>query len=431
MANPFGPFARANNGIIQFNDGSGPLVDPVGFQGLNCDSENKIYSNTGGDIDHYHNGLPFDVDGRLVVQADYVISYDQGMPFTFDGRLCIGDAIPITYDQGIAFSASGGMTQEGAGSLPLANLLLTVGSASPYMLIQDTSDPLPSNWTIYGTPAEPPTGNLRSGKFNIGGLFIAIGGDSPDYLIVYDVATLTRQAIVMPDASVRAIAWNNKGTLLVAGNASFLPDAPIDIYSVPDFVKISTVPEGFPVTQTCYGVDFNKAGDILAVALGAAPFLALYDTSDWTLMPSPASSPTQLTDCVAFSADGAYLAVGSNDTPFIRVYDTSDWSLLPPPAALPSGKVVDVSWSIDGAFLYCGVSANPDYAMYDTSDWSAIGISPVPVFNVYGSDFDPESRWMYTAGGNLFPLVYEYGTWAELANPPEYLANTVYAVSFA
>lgn len=128
MSNIFGPFCR-DQGIVLFNDGSGPVGTHNIFQSLKVNDLKEIFSNTGGDIDHYAHGLPFDVDGRLVVDTGAIAYYDQGLPFSADGRLIIaGDDIPVRYDQGVPFSADGGLSQSGGG----APTMVSVFQAASY-----------------------------------------------------------------------------------------------------------------------------------------------------------------------------------------------------------------------------------------------------------------------------------------------------------
>ncbi|MDB4312057.1 hypothetical protein N9937_01375 [bacterium] len=106
MSNIFGPFCRLQ-GVLPLNIGSGALVDPVEYMGTRCDNRGRIYSMINTQIDHWANGLPFNIHGRLCVATSAVAYWDQGVPFTATRHVCIGNLPKTNWDQGLAFNAAG------------------------------------------------------------------------------------------------------------------------------------------------------------------------------------------------------------------------------------------------------------------------------------------------------------------------------------
>lgn len=106
MANVFG-FLFRDKGSLPLNIGVGAIVSPIKSQHLNLDDANAIYSVADGAISYHDQGLPFDVNGRLVVTANAVARVDQGVPFAASGAVCAtGDGASYT-DQGCVYTAAG------------------------------------------------------------------------------------------------------------------------------------------------------------------------------------------------------------------------------------------------------------------------------------------------------------------------------------
>lgn len=66
-----GGIALSPDGAVRITDGSDPQVYANGFGLMNIGA---VCVDPGGAIDHYAMGLPFTVDGRLVVQLDQPVS---------------------------------------------------------------------------------------------------------------------------------------------------------------------------------------------------------------------------------------------------------------------------------------------------------------------------------------------------------------------
>lgn len=118
MSNIFAPYARIKNGIVTFNAGSGALGPGHKNQHLNLDTNGAIYAVAGGVISYYGAGLPFDSNGRLVIEAANPVRVDQATPFTATNAVAVGaDADAITrVDQGVGFTSEGRFAATGSGT---------------------------------------------------------------------------------------------------------------------------------------------------------------------------------------------------------------------------------------------------------------------------------------------------------------------------
>ena len=114
MSNIFTYLVRSTLGAIPVDLGSGVTDNPMASQGLNLDSTGAIYAVADGVIDHYHQGLPFDENGRLVVTEDPKVRVDQSIPFSVDGFMCLGDEGISYISQGLAYTALGAIAFTGS-----------------------------------------------------------------------------------------------------------------------------------------------------------------------------------------------------------------------------------------------------------------------------------------------------------------------------
>ena len=89
MSNIFQPLTRLCGGLLPIIVGSGPIAGTItSNQHLNLDEFGNVHCVSGGVITHYGAGLPFDGDGRLVLDDAFTLSkayVDQGIPFGPNG----------------------------------------------------------------------------------------------------------------------------------------------------------------------------------------------------------------------------------------------------------------------------------------------------------------------------------------------------------
>lgn len=193
------------------------------------------------------------------------------------------EALPVQATSGYAFPMYQ-MTPDGS------RIVATTG-ASGGLVISDvppTEDALlPAGWY-----AQPPT-PFSSSTYTmaVSNSFVAVGGQSAPYFMVYNLAT--------------------KGVETV-------PTAGLG------FVR---------------ALKFSPSGDRLAVLHATSPYLRIYDTSNWTFV-VPATPPGRASGmqsaALAFSPDGAVVVTGTNSDPYICAFSMTGARL----AAISSTSLV-------------------------------------------------------------------------------------------
>jgi hypothetical protein len=105
----------AQNGILSLNVGTGAPVNPVSSQGLLLDETGAVYATTTTPPALYAFALPFDLNGRLVVEDEPIAYYAQGLPFTANGALSVGTSTGVDefYNQGMGFNSDGSVIASG------------------------------------------------------------------------------------------------------------------------------------------------------------------------------------------------------------------------------------------------------------------------------------------------------------------------------
>lgn len=112
MSKIFQPLTRNSLGALPTIDGVGPIVGGIPFQGMVINTLGAIHTHHQGTIDHYANGLPFDVDGRLVVGFNPVVRVTQAIPYNQNDELVVGD-VRDHIDQSLAHEADASLTALG------------------------------------------------------------------------------------------------------------------------------------------------------------------------------------------------------------------------------------------------------------------------------------------------------------------------------
>ena len=89
MALIFAPLAR-KSGKVPVSIGTGAIPNGESLQGLNVSEEGYIFAVLDGEINHYFQGLPFDVNGRLVISQNTPARVSASVPFTSTGGVAGG-----------------------------------------------------------------------------------------------------------------------------------------------------------------------------------------------------------------------------------------------------------------------------------------------------------------------------------------------------
>ena len=125
----FHQLIRESGGTLPVSVGSGPIVGGTNSQGLIINTSGEVESVLDGTVDHHSAGLPFDVDGRLVVSANPIAYFSQSIPFTAGGAVAFGGDTTGDYvNQGVAYKDGGGLVStDPQGDTPgqVQNLVLT------------------------------------------------------------------------------------------------------------------------------------------------------------------------------------------------------------------------------------------------------------------------------------------------------------------
>lgn len=90
MALIFSPLVRTDNGKLPLSIGTGVVPSHHVSQGMKISSSGFIYAVLDGTIHHYSHGLPFDINGRLVVSQNIPQRYDMAVPLTSTGAVAGG-----------------------------------------------------------------------------------------------------------------------------------------------------------------------------------------------------------------------------------------------------------------------------------------------------------------------------------------------------
>lgn len=109
----FANFVRDTGGLVQFNEGGGAPPNPVDTMGLRLDTAGAIFAQRNGQIDHYHNGLPFNLQGRLMITGADPVRVTQGIAFSASDHVCQGLIANLAdhFDQGVALVSNGALAQ--------------------------------------------------------------------------------------------------------------------------------------------------------------------------------------------------------------------------------------------------------------------------------------------------------------------------------
>ncbi len=101
--------------LFQVATRTGPVVTSTGSlapdyfdQGLPYDAGGGLAIHSGGAIDHYHQGIPFTVVGRISAALPGTVTRISpgGVPFTVEGFVAFGGAGVDHYSAGIPYTAS-------------------------------------------------------------------------------------------------------------------------------------------------------------------------------------------------------------------------------------------------------------------------------------------------------------------------------------
>lgn len=173
------------------------------------------------------------------------------------------------------------------------------------------------------------------------------GGNSPNY-VGYSGYNSESQVAISPDRTKAALVTGSGGTMqlfrdLAEGDTFAAYDTPAAVYS--------------GSLNTC------AAGNSLAAFGGASSsYLMVFD---WATISLKTLSVTGLGTVygIAFSPDESKMAVVHRTAPYLRIYNTSDWTYVEPPTTgdRPGTNPIACCWSQDGTRLVVTTTTGSPY----------------------------------------------------------------------
>lgn len=284
------------------------------------------------------------------------------------------------------------------------------------------------NWTKLSDPSVLPTnmGSNRPGAKPDGSEFIVCGGGSP-YAYRYDYPGLVNQTdeFSLTGASLATYSPSNSFIAIIEGSLS------VEVFNVSDFsAETSITPTNF---TSIYDAKFSNDDSILAVtgAGASGTKLALYDTSDWSLITGPGDVGNFCRDC-AWSHDDAWLGIAVQGSPYFLVYDTSDWSLVSTPVSNGSVFNTGAAFNHNSSLFATGITLSPYIEIYDTSTWTKLSDpSTSPTGEPQDCQFSSDGSILSIAHF-VSPYITNYNTsdWSKIANPSTLPPGTGRGIAF-
>jgi WD40 repeat protein len=307
-----------SDGVIALNVGTGTPSPATLSQGLLLDDVGAVYATTTDPISYYAYGLPFSVDGRLVVEEGAVDYISQSLPFTANNALSMtndtGSGGYIT--QGIRFEDSGALAGSGlTPATPPSNGLIysrqANGSTIDYRLDTDpytNVDYIPDN--VEGSSYAC---DWRQGYF-------ALGAQSTEPVQVWQTNTFPFTKLTPPanlGTRIISVKVSGLGNRLLAATEGALTNR---IYnSLPD-LSIFADTDLFASNAAA----FSKVSDLWCAIGGPGnPFLQVWDLSASPKLQAPYTNwPNQPVFAMDTGTSGEYLLAGGDNAP--RLWNMAD-----------------------------------------------------------------------------------------------------------
>ena len=93
-------------GVFRVTPGSGEVTSGIDCNGFRILPDGTVAGQLNGSIDHYHNGFPFNLHGRLLIGGGAPTYYHNGIPFTATGMVSSLQGAPVRTDQGHPYEAA-------------------------------------------------------------------------------------------------------------------------------------------------------------------------------------------------------------------------------------------------------------------------------------------------------------------------------------
>ncbi len=181
-----------------------------------------------------------------------------------------------------------------------------------------------------------------------------------------------------------------------------------------------------PSNNPFVGVTISRRINVLVrYGTANAGYLRLFNLVSGDELAQPSVLPTSNVNKAVFSPDGRRLVVRMESTPFIIIYNTSNWTQIPNPATIPNGRG-DAIYSPNGSFLVTSFTSAPYLRIYNTSNWTTVSFTTIPGAS-QSITFSPNGTWMAVSHGSTpFVTRYNVSGWEKLGDPsviPEGVAS--------
>lgn len=264
---------------------------------------------------------------------------------------------------------------------PSKSLVATCsGSVAPYVEVFD-----PTTWNPVVTLGDGDA-DQTAVAFSRDGQYLANTSYYGSRLRIRDTSTWTvLTGTPVPDRFCFDVSWGGNDDYLAVG-----AEAECYVYDTSGWGSITLSPYPVDSGSRVYAVEFSPNGQYLAVGSTEVSFpkLFVYSTSTWTDITigydrTGVSSP--IWD-LAWSPNGQYLAVANGAAPYVSVLRTSDWSVILDTNGPFTSSVNAIAFSSDGAYLAVGGAGTPYLALFETTNWTYT--TPAVTANVRAVAFD-------------------------------------------
>lgn len=301
---------------------------------------------------------------------------------------------------------------------PNGEFLAVATSASPYLVVYQRAG------TTYNAISgiTTPTAAIYDMDWSPCGSFLAVGFGTSPYYIVYQRSGSSFTAATVPSLSgtpnqVRSIKFSPNGDYLAVTNRHNSPlSFSFNLFQLSGttFTDI-TSGSGIGTTNiTDTFMAWSPDSSMFLVsdtthASGLLIYQRTANTFSAVTEPTPGASPL----FASFSPDGSFLAIAINGSPYINLYTISgtSFSALSNPGTLPPANLNGMAWSLGAGYLALGHGTSPYHIIYSISGSTFTGMAALtttPDAAVNGLDFSPTTKYLALAvNGSAYLNVYQ------------------------
>lgn len=193
-----------------------------------------------------------------------------------------------------------------------------------------------------------PVGNATDCHYSPDDAYLAVasvGSGGNNGLVVLDTADYT--TVVHGGAGFgihQCCRFSPDGNFLAVNDASNTI-----VYNVPAWTTATTIP------GSAVSIAWAPDSSALAVALGASPFLEVYESTGWTQVGGTPTLAGATFEVNGIDWGDGFVVTCSTVSPYTVVYDDTDWSVIANTASMGSATTIkNVSIAPDGSYMALG-----------------------------------------------------------------------------